>query len=54
MSESCVSEQISQLEVRLQARLLQRTTRKLTPIEVGEIFLGKSTGPFVGLLRTPR
>jgi DNA-binding transcriptional LysR family regulator len=38
MSKSYVSKQISQLEDRLQARLLQRTTRKLTLTEVGEIF----------------
>ncbi len=38
MSKSYVSKQISQLEDRLKARLLQRTTRKLTLTEVGEIF----------------
>lgn len=38
MSKSYVSKQISQLEDRLQARLLQRTTRKLTLTEVGEVF----------------
>tara|TARA_R110001592_G_scaffold363396_2_gene687731 strand:- start:155335 stop:156306 length:972 start_codon:yes stop_codon:yes gene_type:complete len=38
MSKSYVSKQISQLEDRLKARLVQRTTRKLTLTEVGEIF----------------
>ena len=38
VSKSFVSKQVSQLEDRLEARLLQRTTRKLTLTEVGEVF----------------
>ena len=38
LSKSYVSKQVSQLEDRLEARLLQRTTRKLTLTEIGEVF----------------
>jgi DNA-binding transcriptional LysR family regulator len=38
VSKSYVSKQVSQLEDRLEARLLQRTTRKLTLTEIGEVF----------------
>jgi DNA-binding transcriptional LysR family regulator len=38
VSKSYVSKQVSQLEDRLEARLLQRTTRKLTLTDIGEVF----------------
>lgn len=38
VSKSYVSKQVSQLEDRLKARLLQRTTRRLTLTETGEAF----------------
>lgn len=38
LSRSAVSKQVSQLEARLQARLLNRTTRRLSLTEVGEVF----------------
>ncbi len=38
VSKSYVSKQVSMLEDRLEARLLQRTTRKLTLTEIGEAF----------------
>lgn len=38
VSKSYVSKQVSALEDRLEARLLQRTTRKLTLTEIGEVF----------------
>ena len=40
MSKSAVSKQISRLEDRLGARLLNRTTRRLSLTEVGETFYG--------------
>lgn len=38
VSKSYVSKQVSQLEERLNARLLQRTTRQLTLTDIGELF----------------
>lgn len=38
VSKSYISKQVSRLEDRLQVRLLQRTTRRLTLTEIGEIF----------------
>lgn len=38
VSKSFVSKQVSMLEDRLEVRLLQRTTRKLTLTEIGEVF----------------
>jgi len=38
VSKSYVSKQVSQLEDRLKVRLLQRTTRRLTLTEIGEVF----------------
>lgn len=38
VSKSYVSKQVSVLEDRLEVRLLQRTTRKLTLTEIGEVF----------------
>lgn len=38
VSKSFISKQVSRLEDRLQARLLQRTTRRLTLTEAGEVF----------------
>ncbi|MBN7797082.1 LysR family transcriptional regulator [Parahaliea mediterranea] len=40
VSKSYVSKQVSQLEDRLRVRLLQRTTRRLTLTEIGEVFYG--------------
>ncbi len=38
VSKSYVSKQVSQLEERLDARLLQRTTRQLTLTDIGDLF----------------
>ncbi|MDO8863146.1 LysR family transcriptional regulator [Haliea sp. E1-2-M8] len=38
VSKSFISKQVSRLEDRLQARLLQRSTRRLTLTEAGEVF----------------
>ena len=38
VSKAFISKQVSMLEDRLKVRLLQRTTRKLTLTEVGEVF----------------
>lgn len=41
ITPSAVSKQISQLESRLGVRLLNRTTRSVSPTEAGEIYYGK-------------
>src|SRR5258706_4012112 len=46
MPKSTVSRKVSELEERLAARLLQRTTRKLRPTDAGRIFYH----PFARLL----
>ncbi len=43
LSRSAISKQIAQLENRLGARLLQRTTRRLSPTEVGVEFYARCT-----------
>ena len=44
VSKSAVSKQVGRLEDRLGARLLNRTTRKLSLTEVGEVFYERCAG----------
>jgi DNA-binding transcriptional LysR family regulator len=50
VSKSHVSRQISQLENRLGAQLLQRTTRKVTPTEVGQAYFQRAKELIEGLV----
>jgi len=42
LSKSTVSETVRELETRLGVRLLERTTRKVTPTEAGHLFLARA------------
>jgi DNA-binding transcriptional LysR family regulator len=49
LTPAAVSRNVAQLEIRLGARLFQRSTRRLTLTEAGERFLGAVSGGLAGI-----